>query len=251
MKVFLKAVLETFGVLRPAQALRRQMALGMRRLSHAMGVILHKPSESRWYWEARGKVFFDQVRSIFSEGDPNYHAQQEFLDALSGIEWDSALEVGCGFGWQLRAIRRRHPEKRIVGVDFSFSQLRRGLDYLNGSRVSLGQADARRLPFADGTFDLVCTSGCLIYMHASVLPAALAELTRVARRSVVLLEYAREHMDSPARRVLMEGADWHGHNYTPALAQAGLRLVNAFRCLAFERHPDRVPFSLFLAEKAC
>jgi SAM-dependent methyltransferase len=245
-----KMVLSALGLLDPARALRRQWERGARGVLRAVGVIPHHTSERRRYWEERGKVFFDQVRPIFTPEEPAYHAQQEFLDALGGIPWTSALEVGCGFGWHLRALRQRYPEKRIVGVDFSFSQLKRGLDYLSGSGVPLGQAHAGCLPFADETFDLVLTSGALIYVHAKALPGVLAELRRVARRALVLLEYAREHMDSSTRQALMDGADWHGHHYTKALSEAGLTLIRAVPCRAFEAHPDRVPFSLFHAEKS-
>ncbi|MBI3319455.1 MAG: class I SAM-dependent methyltransferase [Candidatus Omnitrophica bacterium] len=197
----------------------------------------------------RGKVYFDQVRSIFTESDPSYQAQQQFLDVLEEIAWNSALEVGCGFGWHLRAMRMRYPDKQITGVDFSLSQLTCGLEYLQESNVLIGQADARHLPFADEAFDLVFTSGLLVNLHPTIVVSVLTELRRVSRRSVVLLEYAREHMDSLVRQRLMDDADWHGHCYTEVLAQVGLKLIKAFPFRAFEEHPDRVPWSCFYSEK--
>jgi ubiquinone/menaquinone biosynthesis C-methylase UbiE len=244
MKALMRTALGRLGLLEPVRELRRAA------VHRLLGRAPHKPTETRRYWESRGRQYRDQVQSIFTDGDPYAQAQQELLQELAAIPWQSLLEVGCGFGWHLRTIQLTYPDRRITGTDFSWSQLEEGREYVRGTGVALGQADARRLPFPDNSVDLVLTSGLLVCIHADELAHVLGELKRVTRRSVVLLEYAREHMDLPARRALMDQADWHGHNYSRALAEAGLRLVKAFPFRAFEPHPDRVPLSLFHAEKA-
>lgn len=249
MDTALKEMLRRLGLLRAARAIRDAGGRGRRGICRMLKIVPHQTAERRRYWEARGEKYFEEVGSILTDKDPYYHAQQEFLRQLRAIAWDSALEVGCGFGWHLRAIRRQHPEQRIAGIDFSFSQLRRGRRYLNGSGILLAQADAGRLPFADNAFDLVFTSGLLMYIHPTRLPDVLNELARVARRSVMLLEYAREHMNSPVRQALMEQAPWHGHRYGTALARAGLRLVQMFPFQAFEAYPHRIPLSFVHGEK--
>ena len=249
MKELIKSQLERVGLLNPARALRRQAKRGWHNAQTSLGFTPHRPMENRRYWENRGQVYAGQFLSDLTPEDPYTHAQQDFLRELRRLEWDSVLEVGCGFGWHLRAIREQYPHKRIAGIDFSCSQLRQGTDYLRGRRVFMGQADASRLPFADDAFDLVFTSGTLACIHADLLPDVLREIHRVTRRSVILLEYAREHIESTARKEQMEEAEWHGHLYRDALVNTGLQLVKAFSFQSFSSHPDRVPLSFFYAEK--
>lgn len=80
------------------------------------------------------------------------------------------LDVGCGRGEVARMIARH---QRIVGVDLDVDALR------SFSRYGLGVvADARDLPFADGTFDVVVCGQSLTCMDEE---AVVPELARVIR----------------------------------------------------------------------
>jgi SAM-dependent methyltransferase len=72
-------------------------------------------------------------------------------DALAGLTAPRVLDVGCGTGYNLGALRQRG-NARAVGLDFAPEALRfcreRGLD-------RLVCADGARLPFRPGSFDVV------------------------------------------------------------------------------------------------
>ena len=75
----------------------------------------------------------------------------------------SILEVGCGYGKQLRAIRRRI-DVPMVGIDFSPTQLGSGREYLDGlDRIALVLGSGAELPFPDRSFDLVLTSAVILH----------------------------------------------------------------------------------------
>jgi SAM-dependent methyltransferase len=240
------------GLLEPSRRLRQRLRQPWRLIQRRLGIAPRHVQQTPDYWEARGRSYIEEVRPIYSDpANPHFQAQRELLAELRAMEWTSLLEVGCGFGWHLRALAEEHPGRQLAGVDFSLSQLAQGRGYLQGLGVPLARADAARLPFADGAFDVVLTSGTLIYMHPRQLPAVLRELARVARRSVVLLEYAREDMDTPARRALMDGAAWHGHRYGAELAALGLPVAKHFTLRAYAAHPDTVPLSFFHVVRPC
>jgi ubiquinone/menaquinone biosynthesis C-methylase UbiE len=74
-----------------------------------------------------------------------------------------ALDLGTGTGDGAFALARRFPEAEIVGVDLSpamVAEARRKAPEL-GSRVRFEVADASRLPFADGEFDLVAMNNMI------------------------------------------------------------------------------------------
>lgn len=89
------------------------------------------------------------------------------LDEIEPAVTDGAtriLDVGCGTGALAAAAVERWPGARVTGVDASAAMLAvasRELGDLDGTtrdRVSLVQATADRLPFADGDFDIVLTA---------------------------------------------------------------------------------------------
>lgn len=100
------------------------------------------------------------------------------LRELSVGPGERVLDVACGTGALLEAVRERWPGAAGVGVDLSLEMLaiaRRRLP----PAVALVAADAGRLPFADGAFDgATCTSAL---HHWPEPAAALAEVARVLR----------------------------------------------------------------------
>ena len=92
---------------------------------------------------------------------------------------DSVLEVGCGTGHFSRWLDDQG--LAVVGLDLSPVMLAeaRALD-----GVPLVRGDARRLPFADGVFDLVAFITTLEFLEQP--REALAEALRVARCGMVL-----------------------------------------------------------------
>jgi ubiquinone/menaquinone biosynthesis C-methylase UbiE len=69
-----------------------------------------------------------------------------------------ALDLGTGTGHGAFAIARRFPEAEVVGVDLAEAMVavaRAKTPPELDPRVRFEQADASRLPFADGSFDLV------------------------------------------------------------------------------------------------
>jgi len=82
------------------------------------------------------------------------------------------LDVGCGRGWALEALSKRYPEAGVAGVDLSEGMLgRRDAGRrvrlprgLRGPSAHFAVADAARLPFADGSVDLVY-SNLMLHWH--------------------------------------------------------------------------------------
>jgi SAM-dependent methyltransferase len=101
--------------------------------------------------------------------------------ALSGLELESrdrVLDVGCGEGALTRVLREECPGE-VVGCDRDA----RLLAELEGSTV---QGDAYRLPFADGSFDLVVCQALLINLPDP--GRAIEEFARVSRDLVACIE---------------------------------------------------------------
>lgn len=114
-------------------------------------------------------------------------AKKATLDAIALRAGETALDVGCGLGDEVRALAASAHES--VGVDASkllVDEARRRTDATLDVRFEVAKAEA--LPFEDASFDAVRTERTL--QHVDDLAAAVAEMWRVARPGarIVVLE---------------------------------------------------------------
>jgi len=133
----------------------------------------------REYWTLRGG--FDYFRE--QEGQVARSLRAEWIAGrIASYRPTSVLEVGCGYGKLLRALRER-TDASLTGVDFSPTQLGCARDFLAGvDGLSLFLARGDRLPFADKSFDLVVTSAVILHNPPEVADRIRREVVRVARR---------------------------------------------------------------------
>ncbi|MEZ0314644.1 MAG: class I SAM-dependent methyltransferase [Myxococcota bacterium] len=96
---------------------------------------------------------------------------------------ESVLEVAVGTGFVFRELLRRNPSGTTVGIDLTPEMLRRTRAKAEKTRVpfSLLEGDARKLPFADGAFDVVLSGNMLGLLSDADAVTALREMARVLR----------------------------------------------------------------------
>lgn len=126
------------------------------------------------------------------------------LDRFRAGPVQSALDIGCGTGELARAVARHYRPVRVLATDFTGAMLRRARDDRGsralGGRLAYGAANASRLPFADGAFDLV--TNAFVARNLADLPGALGEMRRVLRPHGVLLTLEITEPVSPRWRQL-------------------------------------------------
>jgi SAM-dependent methyltransferase len=133
----------------------------------------------RDYWTLRGGD--DYFRE--QEAQPERTARAEWIaDRIASYRPESVLEVGCGYGKLLRALRARL-DVPLCGVDFSPTQLARARAYLDGlAGIELVMASGTALPFLDCGFDTVVTSAVILHNPPAAAERMRCEILRVARR---------------------------------------------------------------------
>ena len=97
-------------------------------------------------------------------------------------EGELLLDIGCNWGrWTLAAARAGY---RPIGVDPSFEAIvaARRIARQLGVDARYVVADARRLPFADDTFDVVFSYGVLQHFSKADVAVSVGEIARVLKR---------------------------------------------------------------------
>jgi SAM-dependent methyltransferase len=149
---------------------------GLTRMATAIGL--------GWLFIAGWMVWDSKVGKLW--------ARDRLLDRLKLRGDERVLDVGCGRGLLLIGAARRLTTGKAVGVDIwkaedlSGNRPEATLDNarLEGvaERVEVKEGDARRLPFADGAFDVIITKEVLHNIgKAAERDTAVREIARVLR----------------------------------------------------------------------
>jgi len=141
-----------------------------------------------------GKEFFDGDRST-GYGGFNYHPRfwqpvvPTFQKQYSLGKNSSLLDIGCAKGFMLHDFAELIPGIKVKGIDISGYAIENAIDDMK-PHVSVG--DARELPFADHSFDLIISVTTLHNLEKKDLARALREIERVGRgKSFVTLDAYR------------------------------------------------------------
>jgi ubiquinone/menaquinone biosynthesis C-methylase UbiE len=107
----------------------------------------------------------------------------EILPRLAGVKpFHRVLDLACGPGFV--ALEFAKHAREVVGVDLTAEMLKkaRALAHRDGfDNVTFRRADVNRLPFPDGSFDLVVTRAS--FHHFPEPERALKEIVRVLKRN--------------------------------------------------------------------
>lgn len=135
------------------------------------------------FWDNWANTFMDDAWQV------DTHPQHRWL--VSEIKKDkpkTILEVGCGFGRNIKFLKTEGVSAVITGVDISRKMIRKARKYVPQKGITFVQGDIRHLPFKDKSFDVVFTHGVLMHVSQTDVEVAFSELCRVAKNAVYLIE---------------------------------------------------------------
>ena len=122
----------------------------------------------------------------------NWKARIPFWrDIIRATGARSILEVGCGSGWNMLAIREVNDLMVSWGCDINQTALQEAAA-AGLSVVEASVFDLHELMGGVAGFDIVFTAGVLIHVSPADLSRAMDEIIAASRRYVLAVEYADE-----------------------------------------------------------
>jgi demethylmenaquinone methyltransferase / 2-methoxy-6-polyprenyl-1,4-benzoquinol methylase len=177
---------------------------------------------------------YDRVNTVLSIGTDAGWRRRAARETRLG-PGGSALDVACGSGKLTAELAKiAGPSGRVIGLDFSA----RMLDIARDSYPALEfiEGDALKLPFEDGSFDAATIAFGLRNLADPI--RGLREMTRVARRAVVL-EFVR-----PPRGLVGSAYRIYLRTLLPAIGGALSGVPDAYRYLSDTVDSYRTPGEL-------
>lgn len=108
---------------------------------------------------------------------------KEMRDAVMSQNPKTVLDVGCGIGVLVRALRSEGVE--AIGTDFSPDLV----DVFWRHDPFFQIADAKKLPFSDKSFDVVFSSDFFEHIPEDEIPVVLKEMKRVGKTVMARIAY--------------------------------------------------------------
>jgi len=189
---------------------------------------------------------YDVMNDVLSLG--LHRAWKAYTVAVAAVQPGmQVLDIAGGTGDLARAFAKRAgPTGRVVLTDINEAMLRTGRDRLldQGLVIPTAACDAGRLPFADGTFDLVSVAFGLRNMTHK--DAALKEMCRVLRPGgrLLVLEFSKP---TP---VLQKPYDWYSFKFMPLMGKLIAKDADSYRYLAesIRMHPDQATLKAMMKD---
>ena len=180
---------------------------------------------------------YDIMNDVLSMG--LHRAWKAYAVAVAAVQPGmQVLDIAGGTGDLARAFAQRVGSAgRVVLTDINEAMLRTGRDRLldEGLVLPTAACDAERLPFADGSFDLVSVAFGLRNMTHK--EAALIEMSRVLRPGgrLLVLEFS-----TPAAP-LKKPYEWYSFSFMPMMGKLIAGDADSYRYLAesIRMHPDQ------------
>ena len=201
-------------------------------------------------WQDKAK----RVRGVFDSVAPKYDLMNDLMSGGLHRLWKSftlsqtqlrpgqqALDVAGGTGDLARGMRQQVGDRGCVVLsDINGAMLAHGRDRTVDAGVVRGmhyvQADAERLPFADGQFNCVTIGFGL--RNVTDKPAALRSMQRVLKPGgqLLVLEFSQ-----PTAPGLKPWYDAYSFKVLPALGRLIANDADSYRYLAesIRKHPDQ------------
>ena len=147
-----------------------------------------KTEEVRRVARQFGQEFFDGDRQ-YGYGGFKYFSRfwqpviPTFEKHYSLTSSSSLLDVGCAKGFMLHDLEELIPGMSLAGVDVSDYAIEHAMEDVQSK---LQVADARDLPFADNSFDVVIAINTIHNLERDGCAKALREIERVSRKGAFI-----------------------------------------------------------------
>jgi SAM-dependent methyltransferase len=165
-----------------------------------------------------GQEFFDGDRQ-YGYGGFNYAPRfwqpviPDFVSHFGLNARSSLLDVGCAKGFMLHDLSQALPGMRLQGVDVSSYAVSHCIESM---KANLQVADARSLPFADDSFDVVISINTVHNLERDECGRALQEIERVSRgKSFITVDAYRTDEEKEAMyawnltaKTIMHADEW-------------------------------------------
>jgi len=146
------------------------------------------------FWRYRHIFDKEWAKNYISPASLTHNHRKFLVEKISQHEpFSNVLEIGCASGANLYLLAKKYPEKYFYGIDISRKAISLGRIWLktnNLNNVALTRSNFDSLRhISSKSIDVIFSDAALIYIGPNKIEHILAEIIRVARKSIILNEW--------------------------------------------------------------
>ena len=147
------------------------------------------------YWVDRSVGYKEEFNKHSFFLNSYFKLQEEILLNLlkKKIDFNSVLEVGCGFGRITKLIAEEFPTvERITAIDISPDQIENAKRYVNNDKVKFLCGKVQDLNIHSDNYDLVLASEVLMHINFADICPVIEQLVRISKKNIINLDWYRQ-----------------------------------------------------------
>jgi SAM-dependent methyltransferase len=147
------------------------------------------------YWVDRSVGYKEEFNKHNFFLNRYFKLQEEILLNLlkTEIDFNSVLEVGCGFGRITKLITEEFPKvERITAIDISPAQIENAKKYVNNDKVKFLCGKIQDLNIHSENYDLVLASEVLMHINFTDICPVIEQLVRISKKNIINLDWYRQ-----------------------------------------------------------
>jgi ubiquinone/menaquinone biosynthesis C-methylase UbiE len=161
--------------------------------------------------------------------DPAPKYRKHLLNALKGEEFENILELGCGYGENLFAIRKKYKADcagiDIDGIRTEEANKTRIKEGIKGVEILQGDATDTTI-YPEKSYDIVFTYALLLMVTGSVAIRIIENALKIAKKKVIFIEMYNEKGEMLE---IKNGKHRYSRNYEEILKGMGVKEVEKIR----------------------
>ena len=139
-------------------------------------------------WKMRGLTFSNENYQVTT-----YSQHDWLIGQIEKFKPLIVLEVGCGFGRNLRhIINNTSYIQEIYGIDISKKMLKEARRVKGVKPKNILHSYANNMPFKSDKFDLTITFGLLMHIPRSDIKDVINEIIRVSKNNIIIDEEVKD-----------------------------------------------------------
>ena len=156
------------------------------------------PYLQQFIWSTR-HLYKKNWAQNFLDTSEHPHRKQIFEAFYEFKNLRSVLDLGCGPGANIVAIRKKFSDIELIGVDINSQAIRVGRAYFASRedyKVKLIKGKADAVPLHDKSVDIVLIDALLMFITPSLIDNVITEIIRLAKKGIVINDYHRAGKES-------------------------------------------------------
>lgn len=173
------------------------------------------------YWKNRGEGYYDELNNPTATEKSLLKTQEEHaLKFFQGKEFNSILEIGCGFGRYTKILYSLFKPEKYLALDISQEQIENARRYVNNEKIKFQCSKIQDFA-SDQKFDLVFASEILMHINFEDIEEVIEKLCIFCKDSIVTIDlFEKDKIGYASKGYCFM------HDYTKLFKKNGAKKVN-------------------------